>query len=81
MELSAESWREMKAALREVLVEELGLGRYDIARKWEGGKMILKPADSAMQSKEIPMEMFFKLHWYKLLFISVPMQPCRWNPH
>ncbi len=60
MELSFESWQEMKAALREVLEEEMGAGRCNIARKWEGGKLILKPCDDAMQSKEIPMEVFFK---------------------
>ena len=60
MELSFESWQEMKAALREVLEEEMGAGRCNIARKWEGGKLILKPCDEAMQSKEIPMEVFFK---------------------
>lgn len=60
MELSYESWQEMKAALREVLEEELGLVDYKIARKWEGGKLILKPCDESMQSKEVPMEAFFK---------------------
>jgi len=60
MEMSSQDWREMKAALRDVLEEELGFGRYNMTRKWEGGKIILKPADDSMQSKEIPMEIFFK---------------------
>ena len=60
MELSHESWQEMKAALRDVLEEELGTGRCNIARKWDGGKLILKPCDDAMQPREIPMEIFFK---------------------
>ena len=60
MELSYQSWQEMKAALREVLEEELGMVDYKIARKWEGGKLILKPCDDSMQSKEIPLEVFFK---------------------
>jgi hypothetical protein len=60
MELSFQSWQEMKAALREVFEEELGAGRCSMARKWDGGKLILKPCDDAMQPKEIPMDMFFK---------------------
>jgi hypothetical protein len=60
MELSHESWQEMKAALRDVLEEELGTGRCNLARKWDGGKLILKPCDDAMQAKEIPLEIFFK---------------------
>jgi hypothetical protein len=53
-------WRLVKAALREVLEEEMGIGRYAIAPKWDGGTVILKPCDDAMQAKEIPMEAFFK---------------------
>ena len=60
MEMSHQSWQEMKAALRDVLEEELGTGRCNIARKWAGGKLILKPCDDSMQSKEIPLEVFFK---------------------
>ncbi len=60
MEMSLQSWQEMKAALREVLTEELGIGRYAIARKWDGGKLLLIPGDASMQPKEIPMETFFK---------------------
>lgn len=60
MELSQQSWQEMKAALREVLEEEFDMGRYHIAQKWKGGKMVLMPFDSTLQSKEIPLEMVFK---------------------
>ena len=60
MEMSSQDWREMKAALRDVLEEELGFGRCNIARKWDGGKIILKPSDDSMQSKEIPIDVFFK---------------------
>ncbi|HDP33957.1 MAG TPA: hypothetical protein ENN29_02485 [Candidatus Hydrogenedentes bacterium] len=60
MEMSLQSWQEIKAALREVLAEEMGTGRYEIARRWEGGKLILQPHDTALQSKEIPLETFFK---------------------
>jgi hypothetical protein len=30
-----------------------------IADKWKGGKMILKPGDPSLQSKEIPIDTFF----------------------
>ena len=54
------SWDEMKSALREVLEEEMGIGRYHIAPRWDGGKMIIKPFDTSQQSKEVPLSMFFK---------------------
>ena len=57
MELTFES---VKAAVREALLEELSIGSYEISNKWHGGKVILEPHDKTMQSKEIPMEMFFK---------------------
>lgn len=53
-------YERMKIALREVLAEEMGFGRYEIGQKWDGGTVILQPADSSMKSKEIPMDTFFK---------------------
>jgi hypothetical protein len=53
-------WKAVKAALREVLEEEAGYGRYPLARKWEGGTMVLEPADSALKGKELPLDIFFK---------------------
>lgn len=60
MELSQQSWQEMKAALREVLEEEFDMGNYHIAQKWKGGKMVLTPFDSTLQSKEISIDVVFK---------------------
>ncbi len=57
MELSYEA---VKEALREVLEEEMGGGDYEIGDKWIGGKMVLVPFSSSMQSKEIPLDHFFK---------------------
>lgn len=54
------AWEDVKAALREVLEEEMGSARCDIAPKWQGGKVILQPFDSDMKGKEIPMKAFFK---------------------
>jgi hypothetical protein len=50
----------VKAAMREVLKEEMSFGACEIAPKWHGGKVVLKPHDSMQQAREIPMEMFFK---------------------
>ncbi|MFC1478759.1 hypothetical protein ACFL57_04800 [Candidatus Margulisiibacteriota bacterium] len=57
MEITYDS---VKAAVREVLKEEMSFGNLEISNKWQGGKVILKPHDAMMQSKEIPMEVFFK---------------------
>ncbi|MFP4501449.1 MAG: hypothetical protein ACLFTT_10660 [Candidatus Hydrogenedentota bacterium] len=54
------SWMSVKAILREVLQEEMGTGRYEIAPKWDGGKVILQPADPSQKAHEVPMDAFFK---------------------
>jgi hypothetical protein len=53
-------YQSIKIALREVLAEEMGFGRYAIAPRWDGGTLVLKPADDSLKSKEIPLEGFFK---------------------
>lgn len=54
------TWDAVKAALREVLEEDLGTGKYDLAKKWEGGTLVMKPGDGAAQAKQIPVDTFFK---------------------
>ncbi len=54
------SWQSIKAILREVLEEEMGVGRSSMSPRFEGGKLILQPQDSNLKNKEIPMEVFFK---------------------
>lgn len=54
------SWQTVKAILREVLEEEMAMGRYALAPRFEGGKLILQPKDTALKSKEVPIETFFK---------------------
>ena len=47
---------ELKALIREAVEEQ-----YDapLAPKWEGGTALLKPADPALQPKELPLEALF----------------------
>lgn len=53
-------WQAAKAALREVLEDEWGVGRCAIAPRWAGGTVVLKPCDESLQPKEVPIEAFFK---------------------
>jgi hypothetical protein len=50
---------ELKALIREAMDEERGGGITPLAPKWEGGTALLKPADPALQPKELPLESLF----------------------
>jgi|SRR5947209_1223037 len=50
---------ELKALIREAMDEERGGGLAPLAPKWEGGMALLKPADPALQPKELPLESLF----------------------
>ena len=45
-------------------IEKLGLGRADssiekFGARWNGGKLVLHPSDPTLQTKEVPLEVFF----------------------
>ena len=50
---------QLKQALREVL-DEQGASDAPIAQKFQGGSFVLRPQDSSLQPREIPIEEFFK---------------------
>ena len=50
---------ELKALIREAMDEERGGGIAPLAPRWEGGTAVLKPADPALQPKELPLESLF----------------------
>lgn len=50
---------EFREIVRDVINEELSLTDVPIGRRWGAGTLILKPGDSTLKSKEIPIEAFF----------------------
>ena len=48
--------QELKALIREAMDEERGGGPAELAAKWEGGTVLLKPLDPALQAKELPID-------------------------
>ena len=51
--------KEFRRVLTRVIREELGVGDVQIAGKWEGGEMILKPGKEGLQEKRIPLDALF----------------------
>ena len=49
----------LKQVLRELLEEETLYGYPEIGAKWQDGTLVIKPADSANQPKEVPVEVLF----------------------
>lgn len=47
---------QLKALIREAMDEERGGAEVALARKWEGGSIVIKPGDAAAQAKEIPID-------------------------
>jgi hypothetical protein len=54
------TWQTVKAVLREVLREELDMGVSEITPRYAGGTLEFRPSDTALKSKEVPVEAFFR---------------------
>jgi hypothetical protein len=50
---------ELEKTLRRILEEYNGGGNIELAGKWQGGTMIMQPADSSLKPKEVTIESFF----------------------
>lgn len=50
---------EFKAALRQVIREELAVAPVELGARWKGGQLILKPSKEGLQEKAVPIETFF----------------------
>lgn len=56
LEMDSEEFRKI---LSDVIRHELGVGEVDLAGKWDGGEIVLKPGKEGMQEKRIPVEALF----------------------
>ena len=51
---------QLKQALRDVLAEEGAASDPPLAHRYRGGTLVIKPSDASQQSKEVPIEDFFR---------------------
>ncbi|MGE0707414.1 MAG: hypothetical protein AB7N76_04305 [Planctomycetota bacterium] len=51
---------QLKQALREVLAEQGATSDPELAPKYHGGSLLIKPRDASLQPKEVPLEDFFR---------------------
>ena len=45
--------------LSQVIRDELGVGPVELAGKWDGGEVVLKPGRAGLQEKRIPVDALF----------------------
>jgi hypothetical protein len=50
---------EFRKVLSEVIRSELGVSPVDMAGRWEGGEMILRPGKPGLQEKRVPLDALF----------------------
>jgi hypothetical protein len=56
LEMDAEDFRRV---LAEVIRDELGVAPVEMAGRWDGGEMVLKPGRPGLQEKRIPLDSLF----------------------
>ncbi len=56
LEMNSDEFRKVLSA---VIREELGVGEVDLAGRWDGGEVIIKPAKEGVQEKRVPIDAFF----------------------
>ena len=56
LEMDADEFRRV---LSEVLRDELGVGEANLAGRWDGGEVVIKPGRDGVAEKRIPIEAFF----------------------
>jgi len=50
---------EFRQVLREVIQDELGLGKVELGGRWQGGEVVLKPGKEGTAEKRIPIDSLF----------------------
>ena len=56
LEMDADEFRRV---LSEVIRDELGVGHANLAGRWEGGEVVIKPGRDGIAEKRIPIDSFF----------------------
>jgi hypothetical protein len=51
---------QLKQALRDVLADEGIVGAPELAARFQGGTLLIKPKDDSLQPRELPIEDFYK---------------------
>ena len=52
-------YEQIKKIISEVIDEKLNMTEVNLGNRWMGGTLILKPKESSLKPKEIPIETFF----------------------
>ena len=50
---------EFRKVISEVIRSELGVGDVEMAGRWDGGEVILKPAKEGVQERRLPIDAIF----------------------
>ncbi|HPN31409.1 MAG TPA: hypothetical protein PKY81_10660 [bacterium] len=55
----AVDYKQIKKIISDVIDEKLNISEVNLGNRWHGGTLILKPKESDLKPKEIPIETFF----------------------